>query len=109
MIIALAQTGIGDAEVNELEENAAYDLTKVEGSDAIISGHSHYAFPGNDRNLPEVDLEKEKEKWVVKNPESELRAIYDKTTKRSLADPDNEVLKAVKEVHEETLIMSACF
>ena len=66
MIIALAQTGIGDAEVNELEENAAYDLTKVEGSDAIISGHSHYAFPGNDRNLPEVDLEKKKRNGWLK-------------------------------------------
>ena len=130
LIIALAHTGIGDAEVNELEENAAYDLTKVEGIDAIISGHSHSTFPGSYRNLPGVDtekgtingvpvvmagswgshlgvidlkIEKEKGKWVVKNSESELRAIYDKTTKISLAEPDNEVLEAVKEAHEETL------
>ena len=130
MIIALAHTGIGDAEVNELEENAAYDLTKVEGIDAIISGHSHSTFPGSYRNLPGVDSEKgtingvpvvmagswgshlgvidlkikkEKGKWVVKNSESELRAIYDKTNKISLAEPDNEVLEAVKEAHEETL------
>ena len=130
LIIALAHTGIGDAEVNELEENAAYDLTKVEGIDAIISGHSHSTFPGSYRNLPGVDpekgtingvpvvmagswgshlgvidlkIEKEKGKWVVKNSESELRAIYDKTTKTSLAEPDNEVLEAVKEAHEETL------
>ena len=130
LIIALAHTGIGDAEVNELEENAAYDLTKVEGIDAIISGHSHSTFPGSYRNLPGVDSEKgtingvpvvmagswgshlgvidlkikkEKGKWVVKNSESELRAIYDKTNKISLAEPDNEVLEAVKEAHEETL------
>ena len=130
LIIVLAHTGIGDAEVNELEENAAYDLTKVEGIDAIISGHSHSTFPGSYRNLPGVDTEKgtingvpvvmagswgshlgvidlkikkEKGKWVVKNSESELRAIYDKTTKKSLAEPDNEVLEAVKEAHEETL------
>ena len=130
LIIALAHTGIGDAEVNELEENAAYDLTKVEGIDAIISGHSHSTFPGSYRNLPGVDsekgtingvpvvmagswgshlgvidlkIEKEKGKWVVKNSESELRAIYDKTNKISLAEPDNEVLEAVKEAHEETL------
>ena len=130
LIIVLAHTGIGDAEVNELEENAAYDLTKVEGIDAIISGHSHSTFPGSYRNLPGVDSEKgtingvpvvmagswgshlgvidlkikkEKGKWVVKNSESELRAIYDKTNKISLAEPDNEVLEAVKEAHEETL------
>ena len=130
LIIVLAHTGIGDAKVSEMEENAAYDLTKVEGIDAIISGHSHSTFPGSYRNLPGVDSEKgtingvpvvmagswgshlgvidlkiakEKGKWVVKNSESELRAIYDKTTKISLAEPDNEVLEAVKEAHEETL------
>ena len=130
LIIVLAHTGIGDAKVSELEENAAYDLTKVEGIDAIISGHSHSTFPGSYRNLPGVDSEKgtingvpvvmagswgshlgvidlkikkEKGKWVVKNSESELRAIYDKTNKISLAEPDNEVLEAVKEAHEETL------
>ena len=130
LIIVLAHSGIGDAKVSELEENAAYDLTNVEGIDAIISGHSHSTFPGSYRNLPGVDSEKgtingvpvvmagswgshlgvidlkikkEKGKWVVKNSESELRAIYDKTTKISLAEPDNEVLEAVKEAHEETL------
>ena len=130
LIIALAHTGIGDEKVNEMEENAAYDLTKVEGIDAIISGHSHSTFPGSYRNLPGVDSEKgtingvpvvmagswgshlgvidlkitkEKGKWVVKDSESELRAIYDKTNKISLAEPDNEVLEAVKEAHEETL------
>ena len=130
LIIVLAHSGIGDAKVSELEENAAYDLTNVEGIDAIISGHSHSTFPGSYRNLPGVDSEKgtingvpvvmagswgshlgvidlkikkEKGKWVVKNSESELRAIYDKTNKISLAEPDNEVLEAVKEAHEETL------
>ncbi|WP_425481995.1 bifunctional 2',3'-cyclic-nucleotide 2'-phosphodiesterase/3'-nucleotidase [Cytobacillus depressus] len=130
LIIALAHSGIGDAEVNELEENATYDLTKVEGIDAIISGHSHSTFPGNYRNLSGVDTEKgtingvpvvmagswgshlgvidlkivkEEGKWVVKNSEAELRAIYDQTTKTSLAEPDNEILEAVKKAHEETL------
>ncbi|WP_310196894.1 bifunctional 2',3'-cyclic-nucleotide 2'-phosphodiesterase/3'-nucleotidase [Neobacillus niacini] len=130
LIIALAHTGIGDEKVSEMEENAAYDLTKIEGIDAIISGHSHSTFPGNYGNLPGVDTEKgtingvpvvmagswgshlgvidlkiakEKGKWLVKDSESELRAIYDKTTKTSLAEPDTEVLEAVKEAHEETI------
>ncbi|WP_428910736.1 bifunctional 2',3'-cyclic-nucleotide 2'-phosphodiesterase/3'-nucleotidase [Niallia sp. Krafla_26] len=130
LIIALAHSGIGDTEVSEMEENAVYDLTNVEGIDAIISGHSHSTFPGNDRNLPGVDTErgtingvpvvmagswgshlgvidlkiaKEKGKWVVKDSESELRAIYDKTTKTDLAEPDSEVLEAVKEAHEQTI------
>ncbi len=130
LIIALAHTGIGDEKVSEMEENAAYDLTKVEGIDAIISGHSHSTFPGNYGNLPGVDTEKgtingvpvvmagswgshlgvidlkiakEKGKWLVKDSESELRAIFDKTTKTSLAEPDTAVLEAVKEAHEETI------
>ncbi|WP_090768093.1 bifunctional 2',3'-cyclic-nucleotide 2'-phosphodiesterase/3'-nucleotidase [Bacillus sp. OK048] len=130
LIIALAHTGIGDEKVSEMEENAAYDLTKVDGIDAIISGHSHSTFPGNYGNLPGVDtkkgtingvpvvmagswgshlgvidlkIAKEKGKWLVKDSESELRAIYDKTTKTSLADPDIEVLEAVKEAHEATI------
>lgn len=130
LIIVLAHTGIGDSEVTELEEQAAYDLTKVEGIDAIIAGHTHSTFPGNDRNLPGVDpekgtingipvvvpgywgshlgiidltLTKENGKWVVTHSESKLRAIYDETAKKSLAQPDKEVLEAVKEAHEETL------
>ena len=47
LIVVLAHTGIGDEKVCELEENAAYDLTKVEGIDAIITGHSHATFPGS--------------------------------------------------------------
>ncbi|WP_420489567.1 bifunctional 2',3'-cyclic-nucleotide 2'-phosphodiesterase/3'-nucleotidase [Neobacillus niacini] len=130
LIIALAHTGIGDEKVSEMEENAAYDLTKVDGIDAIISGHSHSTFPGNYGTLPGVDTEKgtingvpvvmagswgshlgvidlkiakEKGKWLVKDSESELRAIYDKTTITSLAEPDIAVLEAVKEAHEETI------
>ncbi|WP_338470880.1 metallophosphoesterase [Niallia sp. XMNu-256] len=129
LIIVLAHTGIGDAEVKEFEELAAYDLTKVDGIDAIIAGHTHTTFPGNDGNLPGVDAEKgtingvpvvlpgfygshlgvidlklaqEKGNWVVKHSEVDLRAIYDEKENKSLAQPDKEVLKAVKEAHDNT-------
>jgi 2',3'-cyclic-nucleotide 2'-phosphodiesterase / 3'-nucleotidase / 5'-nucleotidase len=130
VIVALAHSGLGDEKVVEMEENAAYDLTKVEGIDAIISGHNHLTFPGDFGSLPGVDQEngtingvpvvmpgnwgnqlgvidltisKEKGKWQIKQAESELRAIYDKTNKVSLADPDKEILDAVKEDHEATV------
>nr|WP_083413151.1 bifunctional 2',3'-cyclic-nucleotide 2'-phosphodiesterase/3'-nucleotidase [Bacillus mediterraneensis] len=130
LIVALAHTGIGDEAAVEMEENAAYDLTKVEGIDAIISGHSHLIFPGDFKGLPGVDtangtingvpvvmpgnwgnhlgvidlsLKKVKGKWAVQSAKSQLRAIYDKAAKISLADPDPEVLKAVKEDHEGTV------
>ncbi|MBT2640982.1 bifunctional 2',3'-cyclic-nucleotide 2'-phosphodiesterase/3'-nucleotidase [Bacillus sp. ISL-41] len=130
IIIALAHSGIGDEKVVEMEENAAYDLTKVEGIDAIISGHNHLNFPGNFIGLPGVDAEngtingvpvvmpgswgnqlgvmdltivKEKGKWNVKSSKAQLRAVYDKTTKTELAKPDSEILEAVKEDHEGTV------
>ncbi len=130
IIIALAHSGIGDEKVVEMEENAAYDLSLVDGIDAIITGHNHLTFPGSFTDLPGVDSEngtingvpvvmagnwgnqlgvmdltiaKEKGKWNVKNSKSEVRAIYDKATKTSLADADEEILAAVKEDHEGTV------
>lgn len=130
IIIALAHSGIGDEKIVEMEENAAYDLTKVDGIDAIISGHNHLTFPGSFKDLPGVDTEngtingvpvvmpgnwgnqlgvmdltiaKEKGKWIVKNSKTHLRAIYDKANKKSLAEADKEILEAVKEDHEGTV------
>lgn len=130
IIIALAHSGIGDEKVVEMEENAAYDLTKVEGIDAIISGHNHLNFPGAFVGLPGVDqangtingvpvvmpgnwgnqlgvmdltIAKEKGKWNVKSSKSKLRAIYDKVNKKSLVEADKSILEAVKEDHEGTI------
>lgn len=130
LIVVLAHTGIGDEKYVEMEENTAYNLTKVKGIDAIITGHEHATFPGSFNGLPGVDqqngtingvpvvmpgnwgnqlgvidltIAKEKEKWTVKQSKAALRAIYDKNTKTSLADPDPEILKAVKEDHEGTV------
>lgn len=129
LIIVLAHSGVGDAEYAEMEENATYDLTKVEGVDAIITGHNHLTFPGGFKDLPGVDTEKGtingvpvvmpgnwgnqlgimdltiskvKGDWVVKDSKSSLKPIMDKD-KNSLADPDPAVLAAVKEAHEGTV------
>ncbi len=130
IIIALSHSGIGDEKVVEMEENAAYDLSLVEGIDAIITGHNHLTFPGDFKGLPGVDaangtingvpvvmagnwgnqlgvmdltIAKNKGKWSVKNSKSELRAIYDKKNKTPLVEADEEVLAAVKEDHEGTV------
>ncbi|WP_394137793.1 bifunctional 2',3'-cyclic-nucleotide 2'-phosphodiesterase/3'-nucleotidase [Cytobacillus oceanisediminis] len=103
LIVALAHSGMGDAAYTEMEENAAYDLTKVDGIDAVISGHNHKTFPGDFTDLPGVNPEKgtvngvpfimpgnwgnqlgvmdltvvkEKGKWKVKDSDSTLRAIF---------------------------------
>ena len=60
IVVALAHTGYGDAEYIEGEENVAAELTKIEGLDVVIGGHSHQVFPaeGFDTTIGEVDLEK---------------------------------------------------
>jgi 2',3'-cyclic-nucleotide 2'-phosphodiesterase len=130
IIVVLAHTGIGDEKYVELEENTAYNLTKVEGIDAIITGHEHATFPGSFNGLPGVDQQngtingvpvvmpgnwgnqlgvidltivKQKGKWTVNQSKAALRAIYDKNTKTSLVGADPEILKAVKEDHESTV------
>ncbi|WP_242035259.1 bifunctional 2',3'-cyclic-nucleotide 2'-phosphodiesterase/3'-nucleotidase [Mesobacillus harenae] len=130
LIVVLAHSGIGDAEYAELEENATYDLTKVEGIDAIITGHNHLNFPGGFSDLPGVDAEKGtingvpivmpgswgnqlgvmdltiskiKGDWEIKNSKTSLKPIYDKATKTVLAEADQDVLDAVREAHEGTV------
>ncbi|TDL30979.1 bifunctional 2',3'-cyclic-nucleotide 2'-phosphodiesterase/3'-nucleotidase [Jeotgalibacillus sp. S-D1] len=129
LIIVLSHSGIGDTEYAKLEENATYDLTKLEGIDAIITGHSHANFPGAYSDLPGVNTEKgtingvpvvmpgswgnnlgvmdltiskKKGDWVVKDSATSLKPIFSKD-KGSLADPDPEVLAAVKEAHDGTV------
>lgn len=129
LIIVLSHSGIGDDEYTKLEENATYDLTKLKGVDAIITGHSHANFPGGYQDLPGVNTEKGtingvpvvmpgswgnnlgvmdltiskiKGDWVVKDSESTLKPILSKD-KISLAEPDPEVLEAVKEAHDGTV------
>ena len=60
IVVALAHTGYGDAEYIEGEENVAAELTKIEGLDVVIGGHSHQVFPaeGFNTTIGEVDLEK---------------------------------------------------
>lgn len=60
IIVALAHTGYGSGEYVEGAENVAAALTKVEGLDVVIGGHSHEVFPSAnfDPTLENVDLEK---------------------------------------------------
>lgn len=52
LIVALAHTGVGDqGEYVQMSENAAYELSKINGLDAIIGGHAHVNFPSTDANV----------------------------------------------------------
>ncbi|NDV00827.1 bifunctional 2',3'-cyclic-nucleotide 2'-phosphodiesterase/3'-nucleotidase [Pseudoroseicyclus tamaricis] len=58
IIVALAHSGIGAPEWEEMMENAAIPLAELDGIDAIMTGHSHLVFPGPDyAEWPGVDVE----------------------------------------------------
>lgn len=59
VIVALSHSGYGDGEYNKGDENEAYELTKVDGIDAVVTGHSHDKFPNEKyKSLGDVDIEK---------------------------------------------------
>ncbi|UED73305.1 bifunctional 2',3'-cyclic-nucleotide 2'-phosphodiesterase/3'-nucleotidase [Brevibacillus sp. DP1.3A] len=131
IIIAVPHSGIGPIEGGPQLENASYQLSKVDGIDAILFGHSHSVFPGPGFDkIPGIDAEKgtingkpavmpgfwgnhlgvidltlkqEKGKWKVAESATKVVPIYDKANKASLADADKAIVDAVKEDHDKTV------
>ncbi|MGG4460531.1 bifunctional 2',3'-cyclic-nucleotide 2'-phosphodiesterase/3'-nucleotidase [Brevibacillus porteri] len=131
IIIAVPHSGIGPTEGGPQLENASYQLSKVDGIDAILFGHSHSVFPGPGFDkIPGVDAEKgtingkpavmpgfwgnhlgvidltlkqENGKWKVAESATKVVPIYDKANKASLADADKTIVDAVKEDHDKTV------
>ncbi|MCC5971370.1 MAG: bifunctional 2',3'-cyclic-nucleotide 2'-phosphodiesterase/3'-nucleotidase [Pararhodobacter sp.] len=57
VIVALAHTGIGPARHTDGMENAALPLARLDGIDALLTGHNHLLFPSPlFAALPEVDV-----------------------------------------------------
>ncbi len=104
IIIALSHSGIDSADHVEGAENASVPLGRVEGIDAIMTGHQHLVFPSPTfANMKEVDikagtlggkpavmggfwgshmglidlmLERDGNQWKVLSAETEARPIY---------------------------------
>ncbi|MDW3060169.1 2',3'-cyclic-nucleotide 2'-phosphodiesterase, partial [Vibrio sp. 1978] len=98
--------------------------------DAIAFGHSHAVFPGKGfENLQAVDnnkgtingvtavmpgrwgshvgvmdlvIEQKDGQWQVVEGQSEARPIFDKATKKSLAEADQGIIKALEDDHKGT-------
>jgi len=45
IVIALSHSGIGSPEADEMMENASVPLARIDGIDAILTGHHHLVFP----------------------------------------------------------------
>lgn len=59
LVIALAHSGLGEADDHADLENAVLPLAALDGIDAVVSGHTHQHFPGSDHSgLAHVDATK---------------------------------------------------
>ncbi|WP_128894915.1 bifunctional 2',3'-cyclic-nucleotide 2'-phosphodiesterase/3'-nucleotidase [Longirhabdus pacifica] len=128
IIVAIPHSGISSISGNT--ENAVADLSKIEGIDAILFGHSHRLFPseeysdvegvniekgtingvasvmpgywGNHLGIIDLKLEEVDGEWVVVDSQSTNLAIYDRN-EGSLVDADQDIIDALKDDHEHTL------
>ncbi|WP_082684179.1 bifunctional 2',3'-cyclic-nucleotide 2'-phosphodiesterase/3'-nucleotidase [Lentibacillus amyloliquefaciens] len=131
VIVAVPHSGLGSTELKEREENATYNLTQVDGIDAILFGHAHEVFPGdsfegiegvdlekgtingvpsveagywgNHLGIVDLKLQKNGDDWDVIDSSSQVRAIYNEETGEPLVEPDQEILDAVSDDHQATL------
>ncbi|WP_096439524.1 bifunctional 2',3'-cyclic-nucleotide 2'-phosphodiesterase/3'-nucleotidase [Alteribacter populi] len=123
LVVAVAHSGINPAE--DASENAAYQLSQVDGVDAMILGHQHNLFPGTDdfagidsvdvengtvNGVPtvmpgawgnhlgviELDLRHTGEAWEVASFDSEARETAN-------YEPHPNMVELVQETHEETI------
>ncbi|ELA9812909.1 2',3'-cyclic-nucleotide 2'-phosphodiesterase [Vibrio parahaemolyticus] len=130
IIVAIPHSGVSTDPYKLGAENSVYYLTQVKGIDAIAFGHSHAVFPGKGfENLQGVDnkkgtingvtavmpgrwgshvgvmdlvIEQKDGQWQVVEGQSEARPIFDKATKKSLAEADQGITKALEDDHKDT-------
>jgi len=130
IIVALAHTGMGKVEGDDKGENMGYQLTQVEGIDAVVSGHSHAPFPnatykdmqgvdianglvngkpyviagslGDALGVMDLTIDNSTGKWVVKSAKSSIQPVYDKVTKKSV-ETDKEIEAVFTKHHEGAL------
>ncbi|MCR8844320.1 bifunctional 2',3'-cyclic-nucleotide 2'-phosphodiesterase/3'-nucleotidase [Paenibacillus sp. SC116] len=129
IIVAIPHSGISTA--GNDSENANLELSKIDGIDAILFGHSHAVFPGKGfdnikgvdakkglingipavmpgfwgDNLGVIDLELKQVngEWDVVDSTSKAVPVFDKENKKPLVDADKTIVDAVKEDHDKTV------
>lgn len=125
VVVVLSHSGMGDETHEDGEEDITYQLSEIDGIDAIITGHNHDVFPGSYSDLKNVNQEQgtingtpivmpgkfgshlgiidlklspKGEEWEIVSEKAALRAIDSKTDKVAA-----QVIEAVKETHEATI------
>ncbi len=131
LVIAIPHSGYERTPQGPMAENAIAGLADVPGIDAILFGHSHAEFPsqqfanhpkvnitrgtingvasvmpgrwGDHLGIIDLTLDNASGKWLIKDSQSLLRPIFDKTARKATVESDPMVEAAIKEEHEATL------
>ncbi len=131
LVIAVPHSGLERGDIGVAAENAVSGLATVPGIDAILFGHAHAEFPGPAfATYPKVDvakgtingipavmpgrwgdhlgvidltLDNAGGSWKVVSSQASIRPIFDKAAKKSVAESDPMVERAIAEEHAQTL------
>jgi 2',3'-cyclic-nucleotide 2'-phosphodiesterase/3'-nucleotidase len=133
VVVALSHSGIAPGPDAAMLENASFQLAGVEGIDAIVTGHQHLVWPGEDfagdgldpgtgairgkpaamagfwgshMGLIDLLLEHDAGQWRVASFEASARPIYQRNEDRSVTALVGDYappLEATAAVHEATL------
>ena len=131
LVVAIPHSGFEKGEVAQFGENAVSRLAEVPGIDAILFGHAHAEFPsaafaaypkvdvargtingvaavmpgrwGDHLGVVDMTLDNAGGSWKLMASQSSIRPIFDRAAKKSIADADPMVEKAVAEEHALTL------
>lgn len=130
VVIAVAHSGLSSAPYQALAENSVYYLSQVPGIDAIMFGHAHAVFPGEDfAAIPGADIVKgtlngiaavmpgmwgdhlgvvdltlsnAQGSWQVVSAQAQARPVYDAQAKKALAAEDPALVQLLAEDHRAT-------
>ncbi|QIK40602.1 bifunctional 2',3'-cyclic-nucleotide 2'-phosphodiesterase/3'-nucleotidase [Pontivivens nitratireducens] len=130
LVVALSHSGISTEAHTDGMENASLYVAGIDGIDAVVTGHHHLVFPGEDYSgegigqdtlmgkpavmagfwgshmgLIDLMLEHEAGEWRVVNSTTEARPIYSRVEREvePLVESFEPVLAATAQEHEETL------
>ncbi len=132
VVLLLAHSGIGTRAHRSGMENAVIPLSRVEGIDAIVAGHSHQVFPdpvasadaktkygeingvpvvcpgywGSHLGLIDLTLEQDGGRWRVVHQQASLRPVSWHSPEGSsiaVAAPDPMVTRLFQPIHRHTL------
>jgi 2',3'-cyclic-nucleotide 2'-phosphodiesterase / 3'-nucleotidase len=131
LVVVIAHSGFEKTEQPKFAENVAAQLAQVPGVDSLLLGHAHAEFPsptfagypgvdlargsifgvpsvmpgrwGDHLGVIDLKLDNRSGAWKVVDSRAEIRAIYQRSTRRALVDADPMVSQAIAKEHQATL------